>query len=163
MSRCQTQCNKFYKDPTDANFTNDDNNMSCAYCLSNDLEVNTGPYIDLECDCAQKLSSMEVDKNITFDQYNQIKTCLQTQGCSTNCKTLYNEILGSGCNTNTNKFNTNLNSGAPGSASNSSNNIGSIVGYSILAILAVGFGMWFVVSLRNTNTNRSRLVGSTRF
>ena len=106
---------------------------------------------------------MEVDKNITFDQYNQIKTCLQTQGCSTNCKTLYNEILGSGCNTNTNKFNTNLNSGAPGSASNSSNNIGSIVGYSILAILAVGFGMWFVVSLRNTNTNRSRLVGSTRF
>ena len=158
MSRCQTQCNKFYKDPTDANFTNDDNNVSCAYCLSNDLEVNTGTYIDLECDCAQKLSSMEVDKNITFDQYNQIKTCLQTQGCSTNCKTLYNEILGSGCNTNTN-----LNIGSSGSASNSSSNIGSIVGYSILAILAVGFGMWFVVSLRNTNTNRSRLVGSTRF
>ena len=134
MSRCNIQCDSFYKNPTESTFNSEGSlgdNMSCAYCLSNDLEVNTGTSDDLLCKCAQQLSSMEIDKNITFDQYNQIKKCLQEQGCSKDCKTLYNEFLGSGCGITQRSINT--------STSGSDNTVKIILGviFGVLALIGL--------------------------
>jgi len=154
MSRCNTQCDSFYKNPTESTFNSEGpsgDNMSCAYCLSNDLEVNTGNPDNLLCKCAQQLSSMEIDKNISFDQYNQIKKCLQQQGCSTDCKTLYNEFLGSGCSYG----NTKLSSPTTGSS-----NTGNIIIWSVLGLVAV-IGIFMLV--RKIRSRPTRFPSSVRY
>jgi len=154
MSRCNTQCDSFYKNPTESTFNSEGpsgDNMSCAYCLSNDLEVNTGNPDNLLCDCAKQLSSMEIDKNISFDQYNQIKNCLQKQGCSTDCKTLYNEFLGSGCSYG----NTKLSSPTTGSS-----NTGNIIIWSVLGLVAV-IGIFMLV--RKIRSRPTRFPSSVRY
>ena len=155
MSRCNKQCSSFYKNPTESSF-NDEGpsgvNISCAYCLSNNLEVNTGNSDNLRCACAKELSSMEGGKNITFDQYNQIKNCLQKKGCSKDCKTLYNDFLGSGCSSS----NTKLSSLSFGSSSNT----GNIIIWSVLGLVAV-IGIFILV--RKIRSRPTRFPSSVRY